>query len=57
MDQQIKKSLSYTNREKIEKATNKSLSTENWKLIMEICELINSIENGSKDALKAIKKH
>ncbi|XP_023228248.1 TOM1-like protein 2 isoform X2 [Centruroides sculpturatus] len=40
----------------LEKATSKSLSSENWKLIMEICDMVNSREDGSKTALKAIKK-
>ncbi|KAK5982997.1 Target of Myb protein 1 [Trichostrongylus colubriformis] len=42
---------------KIELATNASiLATENWGLNMEICDFINSTEDGAKDAVRAIRK-
>jgi len=40
----------------IEQATDSALSGENWALNMEICDLINELEDGPKDAVKAIKK-
>lgn len=40
----------------IERATGSSLPTEDWALNMEICDTINSSEEGPKDALRAIKK-
>lgn len=39
-----------------EQATDASLSSENWALNMEICDLINELEDGPKDAVRAIKK-
>ncbi|XP_037544786.1 target of Myb protein 1 isoform X2 [Nematolebias whitei] len=42
--------------QRIESATNSSLPSEDWELNMEICDLINSSEEGPKDALRAIKK-
>ncbi|CAI5455907.1 unnamed protein product [Caenorhabditis angaria] len=42
---------------KIELATDaKLLATENWGLNMEICDFINSHEDGPRDAIRAIKK-
>lgn len=38
----------------IEKATNSA--SENWALYMEICDRINSTEEGPRDAIKAFKK-
>ncbi|XP_022046379.1 target of Myb protein 1 isoform X2 [Acanthochromis polyacanthus] len=40
----------------IERATGSSLPTEDWALNMEICDTINSSEEGPKDAVRAIKK-
>jgi len=40
----------------LEQATDSALSGENWALNMEICDLINELEDGPKDAVKAIKK-
>ncbi|XP_023149357.1 target of Myb protein 1 isoform X1 [Amphiprion ocellaris] len=40
----------------IERATGSSLPTEDWALNMEICDTINSSEEGPKDALRAVKK-
>lgn len=42
--------------QKIEQATDASLSSENWGLNMEICDLINETDEGPKDAIKAIRK-
>lgn len=39
-----------------EQATEASLSSENWALNMEICDLVNETEDGPKDAMKAIRK-
>ncbi|KAF5269898.1 hypothetical protein FQR65_LT05697 [Abscondita terminalis] len=41
---------------KIEQATDGTLASENWALNMEICDLVNETEDGSKDAIKAIRK-
>ncbi|KAH1002633.1 hypothetical protein HUJ04_008702 [Dendroctonus ponderosae] len=41
---------------KIEQATDASQASENWALNMEICDIINETEEGSKDAIRAIKK-
>ncbi|XP_023205484.1 target of Myb protein 1 isoform X4 [Xiphophorus maculatus] len=40
----------------IERATNSSLPSEDWELNMEICDIINSSEEGPRDAVRAIKK-
>lgn len=40
----------------IEKATDSNQASENWGLILEVCDLINSSEDGPKDAIKAIRK-
>ncbi|XP_005738073.1 target of Myb1 membrane trafficking protein isoform X4 [Pundamilia nyererei] len=42
--------------QRIERATSSSLPSEDWELNMEICDTINSSEEGPKDALRAIKK-
>ncbi|XP_066489439.1 target of Myb1 membrane trafficking protein isoform X2 [Tiliqua scincoides] len=42
--------------QRIEKATDGSLQSENWALNMEICDIINETEEGPKDAFRAIKK-
>ncbi|XP_061568164.1 target of Myb protein 1 isoform X2 [Cololabis saira] len=44
--------------QRIERATCSSLPSEDWELNMEICDLINSSEEGCvpKDAIRAIKK-
>ncbi|KAL1233291.1 TOM1-like protein [Trichinella pseudospiralis] len=42
--------------QKIEQATDASHPTENWSLIMEVCDLICSREDGPKEAIRAIKK-
>ncbi|KAG7272109.1 hypothetical protein CRUP_008289 [Coryphaenoides rupestris] len=41
---------------RIEHATNSSLQTEDWALNMEICDLVNSSDEGPRDAVKAIRK-
>ncbi|KAJ8969713.1 hypothetical protein NQ314_001627 [Rhamnusium bicolor] len=41
---------------KIEQATDGTLASENWALNMEICDLVNETEDGSRDAIKAIRK-
>ncbi|KAJ1350775.1 hypothetical protein KIN20_006653 [Parelaphostrongylus tenuis] len=42
---------------KIELATNATiLATENWGLNMEICDFVNSTEDGAKDAVRAIRR-
>ncbi|XP_053707582.1 target of Myb protein 1 isoform X4 [Synchiropus splendidus] len=40
----------------IERATGASLPSEDWALNMEICDMINSLEEGPRDAVKAIRK-
>lgn len=42
--------------QRIERATYGSLQSEDWGLIMEICDIINETEDGPRDAVKAIKK-
>ncbi|XP_068192812.1 target of Myb1 membrane trafficking protein isoform X3 [Antennarius striatus] len=42
--------------QRIECATSSSLSTEDWALNMEICDIINSSEEGARDAVRAIRK-
>ncbi|XP_044038363.1 target of Myb protein 1 isoform X8 [Siniperca chuatsi] len=42
--------------QRIECATSSSLPAEDWALNMEICDMINSSEEGPKDAVRAIKK-
>ncbi|XP_061557153.1 target of Myb protein 1 isoform X4 [Phycodurus eques] len=42
--------------QRIEIATSSSLPSEDWSLNMEICDMINSSEEGPKDAVRAIKK-
>ncbi|XP_054616142.1 target of Myb protein 1 isoform X2 [Dunckerocampus dactyliophorus] len=42
--------------QRIETATSSSLPSEDWSLNMEICDMINSSEEGPKDAVRSIKK-
>ncbi|XP_034568019.1 target of Myb protein 1 isoform X2 [Notolabrus celidotus] len=42
--------------QRIEKATGSSLPSEDWALNMEICDLINSSEEGPREAVRALKK-
>ncbi|XP_067415507.1 target of Myb1 membrane trafficking protein [Emydura macquarii macquarii] len=42
--------------QRVDKATDGSLQSENWALNMEICDIINETEEGPKDAFRAIKK-
>lgn len=42
--------------QRIERATTGSSQSEDWGLIMEICDIINETEDGPRDAVKAIKK-
>ena len=42
--------------QRIEKATDSNLVSEDWTLILEICDMINSTEEGPKDGIKAIRK-
>ncbi|KAJ2943668.1 hypothetical protein O0L34_g16780 [Tuta absoluta] len=42
--------------QKIEQATDGALPSENWALNMEICDIINTSSDASKDAIKAIRK-
>ncbi|XP_055009050.1 target of Myb protein 1 [Boleophthalmus pectinirostris] len=40
----------------IEKATSSSLPSEDWALNMEICDVVNTAEEGPRDAVRAVKK-
>ncbi|XP_037332284.1 target of Myb protein 1 isoform X7 [Pungitius pungitius] len=42
--------------QRVESATGSSLPSEDWALNMEICDMINSSEDGAKDAVRALKK-
>ncbi|XP_042248392.1 target of Myb protein 1 isoform X1 [Thunnus maccoyii] len=42
--------------QRIERATNSSLPSDDWALNMEICDVINSSEEGPRDAIRAVKK-
>ncbi|XP_039681782.1 target of Myb protein 1 isoform X3 [Perca fluviatilis] len=42
--------------QRIENATGSSLPAEDWALNMEICDMINSSEEGPRDAIRALKK-
>uniref|UniRef100_A0A1A8S238 Target of myb1 (Chicken) n=1 Tax=Nothobranchius rachovii TaxID=451742 RepID=A0A1A8S238_9TELE len=42
--------------QRIERATSSSSPSEDWDLNVEICDLINSSEEGPKEALRAIKR-
>nr|XP_043890768.1 target of Myb protein 1 isoform X1 [Solea senegalensis] len=42
--------------QRIESASSSSLPSEDWAMNMEICDIINSSEDGPKDAVRAIKK-
>uniref|UniRef100_A0A6I8SZ89 Target of myb1 membrane trafficking protein n=1 Tax=Xenopus tropicalis TaxID=8364 RepID=A0A6I8SZ89_XENTR len=42
--------------QRIEKATDGSLRSEDWGLNMEVCDIINETEDGPKDAIRALKK-
>ncbi|XP_065066103.1 target of Myb1 membrane trafficking protein-like [Rhopilema esculentum] len=42
--------------QRIERATDSILPSEDWALFIEICDIINDTEEGAKDAVKAIKK-
>lgn len=41
---------------KIERATDATMSDEDWALNMEICDLVNEQDDGPRDAVRAIKK-
>ncbi|XP_047143304.1 TOM1-like protein 2 isoform X1 [Hydra vulgaris] len=42
--------------QRIEKATDSLQPSEDWMLILEICDMINETDEGPKDAIKAIRK-
>uniref|UniRef100_A0A3P8WB14 Target of myb1 membrane trafficking protein n=1 Tax=Cynoglossus semilaevis TaxID=244447 RepID=A0A3P8WB14_CYNSE len=42
--------------QRIESATSSSLPSEDWTLNMDICDIINSLEDGPKDAVRALRK-
>lgn len=41
---------------KTERATDATMSDEDWALNMEICDLVNEQDEGPRDAIRAIKK-
>ncbi|XP_046855604.1 TOM1-like protein 2 [Xenia sp. Carnegie-2017] len=42
--------------QRIERATDEKLASEDWALNIEICDIINESDEGPKDAIKAIRK-
>ncbi|XP_076006288.1 target of Myb1 membrane trafficking protein isoform X2 [Genypterus blacodes] len=42
--------------QRIERATSSSLPSEDWELNVEICDVVNSSEEGPRDAVRAMKK-
>ncbi|KAM9325249.1 target of Myb1 membrane trafficking protein [Gastrophryne carolinensis] len=42
--------------QRVERATDGSMRSENWAVNMEICDIINETEDGPKDAVRALKK-
>ncbi|XP_076844809.1 TOM1-like protein 2 isoform X2 [Brachyhypopomus gauderio] len=42
--------------QRIDHATSSSLQSEDWGVIMEICDIISETEDGPKDAVRALKK-
>jgi hypothetical protein len=42
--------------QQIERATDPALPSEDWALILEICDIINETDEGPKDGIKAIRK-
>lgn len=42
--------------QRVEKATDGSLRSEDWAINMEICDIINETEDGPKDAIRALRK-
>lgn len=40
----------------LEQATDPILLSENWALNMEICDIINETEDGTRDAIRAIRR-
>lgn len=42
--------------QRIERATDGSLQSEDWALNMEICDIINETDEGPRDAFRAVKK-
>ncbi|XP_073448727.1 target of Myb1 membrane trafficking protein isoform X2 [Aquarana catesbeiana] len=42
--------------QRVEKATDGLLRSEDWALNMEICDIINETEDGPKDAIRALRK-
>ncbi|XP_028311669.1 target of Myb1 membrane trafficking protein isoform X2 [Gouania willdenowi] len=40
----------------VERSTSASLPSEDWELNMEICDMVNTSEEGPRDAVRAIKK-
>ncbi|XP_028395528.1 TOM1-like protein 2 [Dendronephthya gigantea] len=42
--------------QRIERATDEKLASEDWALNIEICDIINETDEGPKDAIKAIRK-
>lgn len=42
--------------QRVEKATDGALQSEDWALNMEICDIINETEEGPKDAIRSLKR-
>ncbi|KAK4931656.1 ESCRT-0 subunit protein hse1 [Elasticomyces elasticus] len=40
----------------VAKATDENLTSENWEYILDVCDRVNTADNGGKDAVAAMMK-